>query len=332
VRSGHGALTRRAFLTGASAALAAAPARAQRPEPRLPRVGYLNPAQSDTPTFQKFRQALAELGYLEGRTVVSHPRFAQGRYDRLSALARELVTLDVDVIVAVSPPAIRATLDATSRIPIVMAFSGIDPVAAGFVQSVARPGSNVTGLVMPVSELSAKRLEVLKQALPSARRVATLGYATNTATREQLRALAAAAPALGVTVAAVEVTGAGQYASAFEEAARGKPDALMILSDPTLYTDRKQLVALARRHRLAAASDWREWAEEGLLLSFGVDNLELYRGAVRYVDRILKGARPGDLPVEHPTKFELVVNLQTAKALGLTISPSVLLRADQVLQ
>lgn len=275
---------------------------------------------------------MAELGYLDGQNVKFDDRFADGHFDRLPALATELVAANVDVIVAVAPGAIRAARDATRTVPIVMAFSGVDPVKAGFVRSLNRPGGNVTGITMLAPELSAKRLELLRQAVPNARRVGVLGYRANPGTAEQLRAIENVANRLGVTMYVVLTEQPGSYIEVFATLAKKRVAGVLVLSDTVLARDRRQIVELATKHRLPTSFDFRESAEVGGLLSYGVSNLGLYRQAARFVDRILKGAKPGDLPVEQPNRFELVINLKTAKVLDLTIPMTLWSRADHVIE
>jgi ABC-type uncharacterized transport system substrate-binding protein len=324
-------IDRRTFLGGTGAVLLAAPlaAETQQAGP-MARVGILSPIVPTSRT--ALGKQLRELGWVEGRTLVFEDRFADGRPERLPDLASGLVRLRVNVIVAVSPPAIRAAKDATQTIPIVMAFSGIDPVKAGFVASLSRPGGNVTGLTLLATEMTVKRLELVKEALPNARRVAVLVNPRNQSTVEQLRALRAAAPALRVQVERVDVRYSGKYADAFAMIARTRPDAAILPSDPEFYGDRRALVDLAARTRLPVSYEWREFVELGGLMSYGSNLQDVGSRVAVYVDKILKGAKPADLPVEQPTKFELVINLKTAKALGLTIAPSLLGRADEVIQ
>ena len=324
-------IDRRTFLAGTGAVLLAAPlaAEAQQAEP-MARVGILSPIVPTSRT--ALSKQLRELGWVEGRTLVFENRFADGRPERLPDLAGDLVRLKVNVIVAVSPPAIRAAKDATQTIPVVMAFSGIDPVRAGFVASLSRPGGNVTGLTLLATEMTIKRLELMKEALPNARRVAVLVNPRNQSTVEQLIALRAAAPALGVHVEPVEVRYPGKYADAFAMIARTRPDAVIVPSDPEFYGDRRALVDLAARTRLPVSYEWREFVELGGLMSYGSNLQDVGSRVAVYVDKILRGAKPANLPVEQPTKFELVINLKTAKALGLTIPPSLLARADEVIQ
>jgi len=330
---------RRFLLTSLAGALAASRAAQAQQSARIARVGILVPT---TPAAAEERGAirvtahlrsrLLELGWGEGRNLVLESRYAEGRPDRLPGLAGYLVRSNVDVIVAVSPPAIRASKDATRTIPIVMAFSGIDPVKAGFVASLARPGGNVTGLTILATDMAVKRLEILKQAVPEARRIAVLVNPRNQSTVEQLAALRTAAPALGVQMKSVEVGGRGEYAAAFVVIVKERPDAIVMPSDPEFFVDRRALIDLAAQAKLPASYEWREYVESGGLMSYGSNFEEVAARVALYIDKILRGAKPGDLPVEQPTKFELVINLKTAKALGLTIPPSVLAQADQVIE
>jgi putative tryptophan/tyrosine transport system substrate-binding protein len=305
----------------------------------MARVGILSPTapgvipnQPAVGVTEGLTRRLHELGWVEGKNLVVERRFADGRSDRLPGLAANLVRVNVDIIVAVSPPAIRAAKNATRTIPIVMGFSGIDPVKAGFVASLARPGGNVTGLTLLATDITVKRLEVLKEALPRASRVAVLVNPRNPGTAEQLAALRAAAPALSVEVQPVEIPRSGEYADAFAAIARSQADAIMVPSDPEFFRDRRGLVDLAAQRRTPASYEWREFVEVGGLMSYGSNIGDLAARVAVYVDKILKGAKPADLPVEQPTKFELLINMKTAKALGLTIPQSVLVRADQLIE
>ena len=331
--SADSVMGRRAFLGVLAGGLVTAPlAAAGQQAGRTWRVGWLQPSPPASAGHTNFRQAMRELGYVPGENVMFEDRFAEGDFARLPGLAAELARTKVDVIVAVAPGAIRAARNATQTIPIVMAFSGVDPVKAGFVASFNRPGGNVTGITMLAPELSAKRLDVLKQALPAVKRVGVLGYRTNPGTAEQLKAVESAASRLGLTVEAVYAEQPDRYDGIFASLAQRRIDALLVLSDTVLANDRAEIVESAMRHRLPAVFDFKESAEAGGIVSYGVNNLDLYRQAARFVDRLFKGARPNDLPIEHPTKFELVVNLKTARALGLTIPRSLLQRADQVIE
>jgi putative ABC transport system substrate-binding protein len=275
---------------------------------------------------------LRELGYVEGQNVFIEGRYYGDQLDRLPALAAELVRLPVDVIVAGAAPAPEAAREATSTIPIVMAGLHPDPVGSGLVASLARPGGNVTGLAAEASELRAKQLQLLKEAVPRLGHVAVLADPANPLHARELRGVERAARLLKVRVRVLEVRAPSEFAEAFSVATREHAGALMVFGGSMLYSHRARLVELAAQSRLPLMSGAREFAEAGGLMSYGADVLASFRRAADYVDRILKGAKPADLPVEQPTKFSLVINLKTAKALGLTIPPAVLARADHVIQ
>ncbi len=280
--------------------------------------------------FRAFVHRLRELGYVEGRNLVLERRSAEGRFERFGDIIRELVRLRVDVIVTVTNPAAQAAKAVTTTVPIVMA-SSTDPVGAGLVGSLARPGGNITGLTYSVdAEIEGKRLDLLKEALPRISRVAYLGLKGewDSAYGESVRA---AARALGLTLLLAEHT-PNDFTSAFRRIERDRPDALFVGASPPAFQHRKLIVDFATRNRLPSTHSYSEAVELGGLMAYGTNAPDLFRRAADYVDRILKGARPADLPVERPTKFELVINLKTAKALGLTIPPSVLARADEVIQ
>jgi putative ABC transport system substrate-binding protein len=289
------------------------------------RLGELHPGIGS----QERLDALREVGYVEGQNLVVERRHAEGRLDRLPALATELVGLKPDVILATGEAAIRAAKNATKVIPIVMAFSD-DPVGKGHVASLARPGGNITGVsLVAAGTMAAKRVEVFKEAVPRARRIALLSWPGMEAA--QAKEAEQAARVLKIETVLVEVRN-GDYEGAFSTLVAERADALFVLSNPILNRDRKRIIALAARNRLPAIYEWRESAEDGGLLAYGAKIRELHRRVAAYVDKILKGAKPGDLPVEQPTTFELVINLKTAKALGLAIPPSLLGRADEVIQ
>jgi putative ABC transport system substrate-binding protein len=292
------------------------------------RVGYLSSAAT---VFEPFRDALHDLGYIEGRNLAIEARLAAGRLDRLPTLAADLVRARVDVIAAVSPPAIEAAKNATTTIPIVMAFSSVDPVQSRFVDSLARPGGNITGVAMIADEISGKRVALLKEMLPQATRLAVLTQAGHTSSPSQVKAARPTAARLGIDLDVVEVRDSGDYDRALTAIANRAPG-LFVVANPTFFDDRQLLATIAARHRLPMLCEWREMAEAGCLMSYGPNISDLYRRAAAYVDRIARGAKPADLPVEQPTKFELVINLKTAKALGLTIPQSLLARADELIQ
>jgi putative ABC transport system substrate-binding protein len=325
---------RRAFLGAASLGLVSAPLVGEAQSPaRVPRIGVLGGTSPEvSPVLRGFFERLRELGYVEGQNVIIEGRYYGDQLDRLPALAAELVRLPVDVIVAGAAPAPEAAKRATSVIPIVMAGLHPDPVGSGLVASLARPGGNVTGLAVEVSELRGKQLQLLKEAVPRLGYVAVLADPANPLNARELRGVEGAARLLKVRVRVLEVRAPGDFAEAFSVAKRERAGALMILGGSMVYTHRVRLVELATESRLPLMAGPREFAEAGGLLSYGADVRASFRRAADYVDRILKGAKPADLPVEQPTKFELVVNLKTAQALGLTLPPAVLARADQVIQ
>jgi len=293
---------------------------------KVARVGVLAvSAEAFSPRIEAFRKGLREHGYVEGKNVVLEYRYAEGKLDRLPDLAAQLVALKVDVIVTASPPAVRAAKNATSTIPIVFAAVG-DPVAIGLVESLARPGQNITGLSIGGPELDGKRLELLKEAVPKISRVAVLFAEMPRKERE------IAAQALGIQLISLPVRELGDIEPAFETARKENVHALLTSPSPLLNTVRERIVELAARNRLPAMYGGPEFVEAGGLMSYAPSYTDLFRRAATYVDKILKGAKPADLPVEQPTKFELVINLKTAKTLGLTIPQSLLLRADQVIE
>jgi len=299
-------------------------------EPQQPtktfRIVELNPG---APQEQQrvFRQALRELGYVQGQNILIEDRFATGSEDRLREYAAEAVRLKVDVIVAISSSAIRAATNAAKTIPIVGLDLESDPVASGFIASLARPGGNLTGVFVDLPELTGKGLDLLKQAIPGIARVAVLrDPALNPAL---LPAAEAAARSLGLVLEVVEARGPNEYESAFSAAVRGRNTALMIIPSPRF--DRKLLAELAAKHRLPTTSIFPHYTEAGLLMSYGPNLYGLFSQAATYVDKILKGAKPEDLPVQRPARFEMVINLKTARVLRLTIPQSLLLRADRVI-
>jgi putative ABC transport system substrate-binding protein len=276
------------------------------------------------------REGLREHGWVENQNIQLQHRYADGMRDRLDQLAGELVENKVNVIVAIGTEATRAARRATSSIPIVMAGVG-DPVRAGFVASLSRPGGNTTGVSLLNQELWPKRLELIKEVVPAATRVAVLS-SPDPAHTESLKLMLGAAPRLGLELRNVLVSGQGDLDRVFAEISRGRAHAVVVQPSVVLDEMRGRIAQLAKRQRLPSMFAWRHSAEAGGLMSYGTDLYAVQRHAASYVDRILRGAKPGDLPVEQPSKFELVVNLQTAKALGLTIPPSLLLRADQVIE
>jgi putative tryptophan/tyrosine transport system substrate-binding protein len=325
-------IDRRAFLAGSTALFAAPLAAEAQPAGKVPRIGILTLASSaSTPILQAFRVGLRELGYVESQNIALEFRFAHGKPETLASLAAELVRQDMDVIVADGGQAALAAKSATQRIPIVMGAVA-DPVKVGLVTSLARPGTNVTGLTLLSVELSSKRLQLLREAIPQASRVAVLWNPGNPAAKGYLEQAKGAARALGVELAPVEARSASDLDAALEAVAAARPSALISLADATLWNHRRRIVDFAARKRIPAMFPEREFADDGGLMAYGPNVPANFRRASVYVDKILKGARPADLPVEEPTTFELVINLKTAKTLGLTIPPSLLQRADQVIE
>jgi putative ABC transport system substrate-binding protein len=300
---------------------------------KVVRVGFLVVARN--PDIESaFPHGLAELGYVEGRNVIIEWRSADGRSDQLAALAAELVQLGADVIVAGGPEARIAAMKATSTIPIV-AVGGSDPVAEGWAASLARPGGNVTGLTATHPELIGKKLELLRELIPGLSRVAVIqdpGAIPPSVRAAQTTTLRTAARSLRVDVKVIEVRGPADFDAAFRQAIQDQRQALIVNETAMFFAHRGDIAGLARKSRLPTIGEWKPSANAGFLVSYGADLSELLRRAARHVDRILKGAKPGALPIERPTKFELVINLKTAKALGLGIPPSLLRRADQVIE
>jgi putative tryptophan/tyrosine transport system substrate-binding protein len=327
-------IVRRAFLQALSAGLLAVPGRAgAQPAARLWRIGFLCPAALSDARMQglldAFRQGLVELGYAEGRSFAIEPRWAEEHYERLPQLAAELVALKVDVIVAVAVPATQAARAATQTIPIVMA-AVVDPVATGLVSSLARPGANVTGLSTMAPEVTGKQIEILKEIVPKASVIALLWNPDNPGNVPQLRAAEASSRSLGIRLLAIETRAPEDFDKAFAAMGRGRADALIVLADIMLNKHRARLADLAAAHRLPAA-----YGQDVLpvgLLTYSVNTADLFRRSASYVDRIFKGAKPGDLPIEQATRFELAINLRAARAIGLTIPQSLLLRADHVIE
>jgi putative ABC transport system substrate-binding protein len=297
---------------------------------KVARIGFLRPGSPPDPFVETFRHALQELGYVEGGNLIIEYRWAEGRDERLPDLAAELVRLKVDVIVTAGSPAVTAARQATATIPIVMPASG-DPVRVGLVASLARPGGNITGLAALDEELPGKWMELLKETLPKVSRVALLwdpAYG-----QSQVATSEVAARSLGIRVQVLRVRRPEDLEVAFAEARKNRAEALIVLSSALFYASRTQLVALAAKQRLPTIYHQKEFVVgSGGLMSYGPDFHDLFRRAAGYVDKILKGAKPGDLPIEQPTKFELAINLRAARALGLTIPEPLLLRADQVVQ
>jgi putative ABC transport system substrate-binding protein len=305
---------------------------AQQPK-KIARIGYLSvlSSTSDSAPLEAFHQGLRELGYVEGQNLAIEPRYAEGKLDRLPDLAGELVRLNVDVIVAGGSTAIRATKDSTKIIPIVMAH-GSDPVALGYVASLARPGGNITGLTHLAPELGGKRLELLKDIIARLSRVAVLTDPGTGGHGPQMKELEVAAPVLGLQHQPVEVRAPAEFESAFSAMIGGRAGAFIALQQPTLDRLRQLIVDLAAKHRLPGMYPNDEYVESGGLMSYAADIVAMFRRTATYVDKILKGAKPADLPVEQPTKFEFIINLKAVKQIGLTIPPNVLARADKVIK
>jgi putative tryptophan/tyrosine transport system substrate-binding protein len=311
--------------------LCGAVAEAQEPK-KVARIGYLtpNPPSAHSARYEAFRQGLRELGYVEGKNIVIEYRYAEGKQDRVPTLAAEIVRLKVDVIVTGGSTATRAAKEVTVTIPIVMA-SDPNPIGNGFVASLARPGGNITGLSTLRPELNGKRLELLKEVLPRLARVAVFGSSTAPGNVQQRREIELAAEALGVKLQYVDVLSPKDIQAAFRAASNGRADAFLVVGGNVLFPH-AQVAELAIKSRLPTIHERQEYVEAGGLMSYGVSITDLDRRAATYVDKILKGAKPADLPVEQPTKFELVINLKTAKQIGLTIPPNVLARADRVIR
>jgi len=307
-------------------------AEAQQPK-RLARIGYLSVLSptSDSARLEAFRQGLRELGYVDGQSITIESQYAEGKLDRLPDLAGELVRLKVDVMVVGGSTATRAAKNVTKLIPIVMAH-GSDPVELGFVASLARPGGNITGLTHLAPELGGKRLELLKDIIAQLSRVAVLTDPGTQGHGPQIKELEVAARALSLQLRLAEVRGPNELESAFSTMTTGCAGAFIRLQLPTLDRLRERIVDFAAKSRLPAMYGDREFVEAGGLMSYGVNIADLWGRAATYVDKILKGTKPADLPVEQPTKFEFVINLKTAKQIGLTISPNVLARADRVIR
>jgi len=305
-------------------------AEAQQPA-KIPRIGFLITGTSTTyaPGIEAFHQGLREFGYIEGKTIIIEYRYAEGRSERLSELAQELVRLKVDVIVAPGTPGVQAAKQATKTIPII--FPGVaDPVAFGFVASLARPGGSITGLTNFSPELSGKRVELLKEALPWISRLAVLRDPRQPP--DSFKETQIAAQSLALKVQSLEIQNATDVETAFSQMSQERADAFITLPHAVVSFHQKRILELAGKGRLPSTHQDRLWAEAGGLMSYGPDTIYIYRRAARYVDKILKGAKASDLPVEQPTKFELVINLKTAKQIGLTIPPNVLARADKVIR
>ena len=307
-------------------------AQAQQPT-KVPRIGFQldAPTSAVTARIEAFRQGFRELGYIEGKNIIIEWRSAEGKPERRSEIAAELVRLKVDVIVSAGPTVTRAVKEATSTIPIVMAQDP-DPIGNGFVASLGRPGGNITGLATLSTEISGKQLELLKEIVPKLSRVAVIGNSTNPGDSQALREIVLAAGSFEIYLRYLDVLDPKDLETTFRSAAKGRADALVLLGNPILNAHRKPIVDLAAKHRLPAINSRPEYIESGGLMYYGTSYNDSFRRAATYVDKILKGAKPAELPVEQATKFELIVNLKAAKQIGLTIPQRALARADKVIR
>jgi putative ABC transport system substrate-binding protein len=303
----------------------------QRPG-RAPRMGYIaqSPLSAIASRIESFSQGMRQLGYIEGNNIVVEWRSADGNQDRLKGLAEELVRLKLDVIVSAGPTVTRALKEATALIPIVMA-QDIDPVGSGFVVSLAHPGGNVTGLATLSPEIGGKQLQILKEMIPRLSRVAVFGNSTNPGDAQALRETVLAAGSLEVYLRYLDILDAREIEPAFQAATKGRAEALLVLGNPVLNAHRKQVVDLAVKQRIAAAYTRPEFMDVDGLMYYGTNFDDLFRRAASYVDKILKGAKPADMPVERPTKFEFIINVKAAKHIGLKIPATVLARADKII-
>ena len=316
---------------GFAFAICGAVVHAQQPA-RIPRIGILNPTSSSffLPRVEAFRRRLRELGYIEGQNIVFEYRYAEGKQDRFPELAAELVRLKVDVLVTAGTPAARAAKNATATIPIVFAGAS-DPLGTGIVSSLAQPGGNITGLSLMVPDLDGKRLELLKEAVPKVARVAFL-WQPGGRRNLPLTKMEAAAKALGLKLLSLEVRSLDDFEGAFARAKKERAQALITTTGGRINTQQRRVLDFAAKNRLPTIYHYSEFVEAGGLMSYGPDNTDVWRRAATYVDKILKGAKPADLPVQQATKFEFIVNLNAAKQIGLTIPPNVLARADRVIK
>jgi putative ABC transport system substrate-binding protein len=306
------------------------------PSANLPRIGILltgapPPAPDHSMSLGAFRQGLRDLGYVEGQNIILEFRYAEGRFERLPGLTAELVHLKVDILVAGGSQPVQVLKQSTSTIPIV-GVALADPVGTGFSTSFARSGGNITGLAFQNADLSTKRLELLKEAVPGVTRVAVLWDTHNPASASAVRATEEAAQSLGLQLHLLEVQGPHDFDSAFDAAQKGRAQALLQVGSPLFNTHKKTLLDLVGQSRLPASCEQRAFVVDGCLMAYGPSFTQMWRRAATYVDKILKGAKPADLPIEQPMKFELVINLKTAKTLGLTIPPSILFQADEVIR
>ena len=307
-------------------------AHAQQPK-KVPRIGFLSGVFSSASPDRRmaFQHGLRELGYVEGKNILIEYRYAEGKIDRLQTLAAELVRLKVDVIVSAGPAVTRVLKQATTTVPIVMA-SDDDPVGSGFVASLARPGGNITGLATFGPEISAKQLQLLKDIVPKLSRVGVVGDVIRPGTAQALNEISVAADGVGVQLQYLEVRGPKDIETAFRTAGKERAEAVLVQRSVALFSQRRQLADLAAKSRLPAMYGSTEYVEDGGLICYAVSIPDQFRRAATYVDKILKGAKPADLPIEQPKKFELIINLKAAKQIGLTIPPNVLARADRVIR
>lgn len=305
-------------------------AQAQQPA-KVPKIGWLGSRSASAPARELFRRELRALGYVEGKTIALEYRYAEGKLDRLPALANELIRLEVDVLLTPATPAAVAAKNATRTIPIVF-YTGLDPVAAGLVDSLARPGGNITGFTTMSAVLAGKRLELLKETIPNLTRVAALWNPQDATAAQAWKESQLPARELGLQLYSIEVSRAEDLAAAFKEAIMASCSALAVMASPFFFYNQEQVVDLAAKNRLPAIYPEGEFVASGGLMSYGADRTEPYRRAAWMVDKILKGAQPADIPVEQPKKFEFVINLKTAKQIGLTIPQSVLYRANKVIK
>jgi putative ABC transport system substrate-binding protein len=327
-------ITRRKVLLAIATTLLAMPLAGETQNARkIYRVGYLgnSSASLEPDLVEAFRQGMRDRGYIEGKNLVIEFRWAEGRYHRFASLVTDLIHLPVDVIVTAGTPGTLAAKNATKTIPLVIAVSG-DAVGSGLIESLARPGGNVTGLTTMVPELEGKRLELLLEILPKLARITVLKNDANPLMAILFRQTAAAAKSSGVALEAVDIRAGDDFVKAFASIAKARPDAIIVLADRFLLAERERILTFAAKERFAAMYPYREFVERGGLISYSPNYAESFRSAARYVDKILKGTKPADLPVEQPTKFELVVNMKTAKTLGFKIPNSILLRADGVIK
>ena len=321
-------MNRRAFL--GALGLLAAPLTAEAQQTPMYRIGILSTANPrSAPFYQAFEQRLRALGYVEGQNIAFEYRDAEGKLERLPGLAADLVRLKVNVIVAATDAATRAAAKATTTVPILIVGINYDPVALGYVASLARPGANITGVFFLFSELTAKRFDLLREMLPTINRVAVM---SDLFAADQLKTVEAANRSIGFKLRTLELRNPPDLEGAFKMAMRSRAEALFALETPLIFRARKEIAQLALKNRLPTSFAFREYVDAGGLVAYGANFSNMFRRVAEYTDKILKGAKPGDLPIEQPTKFELVINLRTAKAFGLTIPSSLLQRADQVIE